>query len=97
MFYWPFNVTIKRVVILVSILVAIAILSLPAYNLAFAQDATIEIEYVENDTDPVAIFAADDPEGGMVFWSLAGEDEGVFSINGGVLAFKDSASLRGRQ
>ena len=89
MFYWPFNVTIKRVVILVSILVAIAILSLPAYNLAFAQDATMEIEYVENDTDPVAIFAADDPEGGMVFWSLAGDDEGVFSINGGVLAFKD--------
>ena len=94
MSYWPFNATTTRVLVLVGALMAIAILALPAYNLAVVQaqetDEPIEIEYDENGTDPVAIFAAADPEGDKVFWSLTGEDVGMFSIDGGVLSFKSS-------
>ena len=98
MSYWPFNATTTRVLVLVGALMAIAILSLPAYNLAVVQaqetDEPIEIEYDENGTDPVAIFAAADPEGDKVFWSLTDEDagmfSGMFSIDGGVLSFKSS-------
>ena len=86
MSYWSFNATITRVVILIGALIAIAVLSVPAYQLAFAQDGPIE--YPENGNEPVAIFAAGDPEGGMVLWSLGGDDADDFQINGGVLSFK---------
>ena len=86
MSYWPFNATITRVVILIGALIAIAVLSVPAYQLAFAQEGPIE--YPENGNESVAIFAAGDPEGGMVLWSLGGDDADDFQINGGVLSFK---------
>ena len=47
-----------------------------------------DIMYAENGMEPVAIFAAEDPEGGMVFWSLAGDDANDFMIERGVLNFK---------
>ena len=49
--------------------------------------------YPENGTDPVATYTADDPEGAAVKWSLSGADEGLFSIEGGVLAFVKSPNF----
>ncbi len=44
--------------------------------------------YTENGVDAVASYMAVDPEGGVVDWSLAGDDSGVFSLSAtGTLAF----------
>ena len=46
------------------------------------------LEYAENGVDAVASYMAVDPEGGVVDWSLAGDDSGVFSLSAtGTLAF----------
>ena len=45
-------------------------------------------DYAENGTMPVATYMAVDPEGADIVWSLSGDDENDFSIEGGVLAFK---------
>ena len=46
------------------------------------------LEYAENGVDAVASYMAVDPEGGVVAWSLAGDDSGVFSVSAtGTLAF----------
>ena len=47
-------------------------------------------DYAENGTDAVATYTADDQDGDAIVWSLGGNDAGKFSIDGGVLAFKDS-------
>ena len=46
-------------------------------------------DYPENGTDKVATYTAMDPEGNEVLWSLSGDEGGMFSINGGVLRFKN--------
>ena len=38
-----------------------------------AQEATTELEYAENGTDPVATFTAVDPEGRMIYWKVLDE------------------------
>ena len=52
------------------------------------------VEYAENGDGPVATYTAVDPEGAAVKWSLAVvdpvDDAGDFSIDDGVLAFKES-------
>ena len=58
-----FNLTITRVALFVVALMAISLVALPVYNLAFAQETDTEIEYAENGTSPVATFTAVDPEG----------------------------------
>ncbi len=50
----------------------------------------VTCSYDENDDVPVADFAAMDPEGQGVDWDLNGDDAGKFTIDGGVLEFKDS-------
>ena len=95
-----FNLTITRVALFVVALMAISLVALPVYNLAFAQETDTEIEYAENGRGAVATFTATDPEGRMIYWSLAeavvsdevgtGEfgDFAHFSISdGGVLSF----------
>ena len=90
MFNRLFNLTITRVALLVGALMAISLVALPVYNLAFAQEDG-SIEYAENGMDPVATFTAVDPEmTDIVSWTLAGTDAGVFDIDGGVLTFKKS-------
>ena len=45
-------------------------------------------DYAENEADAVGSYAANDPEGGDLTWSLAGDDAGVFSLSAtGTLAF----------
>ena len=51
-----------------------------------AQDAAIE--YAENGTGPVATYTATDPEGAEIRWGLSGDNDSLFSIEGGVLTFK---------
>ena len=46
------------------------------------------VSYPENGTDPVVTFSAMDQDGDAIVWSLSGRDEGDFTIEGGVLAFK---------
>ena len=48
----------------------------------------LECTYPENGTDPVATFSATDQDGDAIVWSLSGRDEGDFTIDDGVLAFK---------
>ena len=56
-----------------------------------AQDADGPIMYAENGTGPVATYTAVDPEmTAIASWSLGGNDDGDFSIEGGVLMFKKS-------
>ena len=87
MFNRLFNLTITRVALLVGALMAISLVALPVYNLAFAQAAD-PIEYAENGMDPVATYTAVDPEGADIVWSVAGTDGEDFSIENGVLMFK---------
>ena len=47
-------------------------------------------DYAENGTGPVATFSATDQDGDAIEWSLGGDDNGDFTIDGGVLAFKSS-------
>ena len=48
------------------------------------------MNYAENGTGPVATFAATDQDGDPIEWSLGGADADLFTIDGGVLAFKKS-------
>ena len=63
---------------------ALAILMLAA---PFVFAAT-SVNYPENSMEPVATFSAMDQDGDAIVWSLSGRDEGDFTIDGGVLAFK---------
>ena len=56
---------------------------------AHAQTAGSSIEYSENGTVPVGVFVAYDQDGDAIVWSLSGPDDGLFTIDGGVLSFKE--------
>ena len=45
-------------------------------------------DFAENGMGAVASYSAEDPEGESIVWSLAGDDAGEFSIDGGILMFK---------
>ena len=77
---------IARTLLLAGILVAVTVLAARTFLPAFAQD---EVYYEENSTDTVAVYTASDPEEEDITWSLTGVDAGEFSIDGGVLTFKD--------
>ena len=70
MSYRPLTAVLPRVILFAGILLAVSMLAIPLYNLAFAQDDGT-IEYAENGMDPVATFTATDPEDRMVYWTLA--------------------------
>ena len=74
----------RGLLVVVAVAVAVLLLAGPA---AFAQQ---EFKYAENGTDPVARFAATDQDGDLIEWSLSGADYKLFTIDGGVLAFKKS-------
>ena len=81
MFNRLFNLTITRVALLVGALMAISLVALPVYNLAFAQEDG-PIEYAENGDGPVATFTAIDPEGMTPVWSLFDNAGGDLDITG---------------
>ena len=56
-----------------------------------AISAPSALDYAENGTGPVATFSATDQDGDAIVWSLAASgDYKLFTIDGGVLAFKTS-------
>ncbi len=80
----PFKSLIARIAI-----VALALsLIVPFVPAAFAQDTSFN--YAEGGTGPVATFTATDQDGDPAVWSLSGADADLFTIEGGVLAFKKS-------
>ena len=89
----PSTPLIARIVLLAGVLLAIfALLSL-SHHPAYAQQAnmlpTVERDYEEKGEDPVAAFTAMDPEEEDITWTLSGLDMDDFTIDGGVLTFKD--------
>ncbi len=76
-------------VALAGLLVANMVPDGPASRLAHAQTAGSSIEYAENGTVPVGVFVAYDQDGDAIVWSLSGPDDGLFTIDGGVLSFRE--------
>ena len=62
----------------------------PAVQRAYAQAADSNIKYAENGTGPVGVFHAYDQDGEAIEWSLDGPDAALFTIDGGVLAFREA-------
>ena len=61
----------------------------PAVHLAFAQTADSSIVFAENGDGPVGTFRAHDQDGDSITWSLGGPDADLFSIDDGVLSFRE--------
>ena len=61
----------------------------PAGHLAFAQTADSAIVFAENGEGPVGTFRAHDQDGDSITWSLGGPDADLFSIEDGVLSFRE--------
>ena len=80
----PFKSLIARIAI-IALALSLVVPFVPA---AFAQDTSLS--YAENGTGPVATFFATDEDGDPIEWSISGADAKLFTIEGGVLAFKDS-------
>ena len=77
------------VIALTALVLANAAPAGPTSDTAHAQAAESSLEYAENGTAPVAVFFAHDQDGDVIEWSLSGPDADVFTIDGGVLAFRE--------
>ena len=64
---------------------------------AYAQAAASSFEYPENGTSMVGLFLAYDQDGGAIEWTLRGPDRYQFTIDGGVLRFKEPPNFEGPQ
>ena len=76
-------------ILLAGVLVANAIPDGPTGHLAHAQTADSTIDFAENGTAPVGAFIAYDQDGDVIEWSLSGPDADRFTIDDGVLAFRE--------
>ena len=54
------------------------------------------VRYSEDGTGPVAVFRAFDEGVHTIRWSVSGRDDGLFAIDGGVLAFREPPTTRTR-
>ena len=77
-------------IVLAGLLLANIVQDGPARRPAYAQSADSHIEYAENGTRSVGAFHAYDQDGDAIEWSLSGPDADRFTIDGGVLAFRES-------
>ena len=80
---------VALVIVLAGVLVANVIPDGPTGHLAYAQTADSSIEFAENGMGPVGTFYAYDQDGDAIVWSLSGPDADQFTIDGGVLAFRE--------
>ena len=85
------------VIVFAGVLVANVIPDGPTGHLAYAQTTDSSIEFAENGTSPVAPFFAYDQDGDAIVWSLSGPDADQFTIDGGVLAFRESPNYEDPQ
>ncbi len=74
---------------LTGMLLAIAIPGTPAGHPALAQTADSSIVFAENSQEAVGTFRASDQDGDSIAWSLGGPDAELFSIEDGILRFRD--------
>ena len=84
------NTKITRIILFAGALVAFLLLASPQSDQAHAQTVTDMIDYAEGDTAPVEAFTAVDPEGESITWTLSGDDDDDFELDGGVLKFKNT-------
>ncbi len=77
------------VIVIASMMLGTIIPDGRASHLAYAQTADSSVEYAENGTSTVAAFVAYDQDGDVIRWSLSGRDDDLFTIDGGVLAFRE--------
>ncbi len=61
----------------------------PLGHPAYAQAADSSIDFAENRAAPVAKFLAYDQDGDDIAWTLGGPDDDLFTIDDGVLAFRE--------
>ena len=78
------------IIVLAGILLANMVPNGDVAHMAHAQTADSSIEYAENGTRSVGAFHAYDQDGDAIEWSLSGPDADRFTIDRGVLAFKES-------
>ena len=77
------------VIVLAGLLLASMLTGGPASHPAYARTADSSIEFAENGTRPVGTFWAYDQDGDAIVWSLSGPDADRFTIDDGVLAFRE--------
>ena len=78
------------IIVLAGILLANMVPNGDVAHMAHAQTADSSIEYAENGTRSVGAFHAYDQDGDAIKWSLSGPDADRFTIDGGILAFRES-------
>ncbi len=64
---------------------------------AHGQTGGSSIDFAENSTAPVAKFLAYDQDGDDITWTLAGPDDDLFTIDDGVLAFREPPNYEAPQ
>ena len=77
------------IIVLAGILLANMVPNGDVAHMAHAQTADSSIEYAENGTRSVGAFHAYDQDGDAIEWSLSGPDADLFTIDGGVLRFRN--------
>ena len=77
------------VIVIAGLLIATMVSHGPAGHPAYAQSADSSIEYPENGTGVVGVFYAYDQDGDAIEWSLSGRDAASFTIDGGMLRFRE--------
>ena len=84
---------VSRVAVLIIVLAGILLANMvpngDVAHMAHAQTADSSIEYAENGTLSVGAFHAYDQDGDAIEWSLSGPDADLFTIDGGVLRFRN--------
>ena len=91
MSHLPSTTAIARTLLLAGILLATLLVTSQSFFPAFAQETLEpdEQDFYENSEDSVAVYTATDPEEENVSWSLDGVDKEDFSVDSGVLTFKE--------
>ena len=84
-------------IVLAGVLVANVVPDGPASHPAHAQTADSNVDFAENRTAPVATFIAYDQDGDAIVWSLSGPDADQFTIDDGLLAFRESPNYEDPQ
>ena len=77
------------VVVLVVVLLRTMALDDPLGHRVYAQVADSWIDFAENSMAPVGTFVAYDQDGDPIEWSLSGPDDDLFTIDDGLLSFRD--------
>ena len=77
------------VVVFLGVLLAVLLPDGHVGHPAYAQAADSSIEYAENGTSMVGWFIAHDQDGDPIEWTLSGPDADLFTIDDGVLRFKE--------